>query len=63
MKDIGYGAGYAYDHNDAQGFSGQDYWPDGLAPISFYTPAERGFEARIAERLRHWQRLRDGSDG
>ncbi len=63
MKDIGYGAGYAYDHNDAQGFSGQDYWPDGLAAISFYTPTERGFEARIAERLRHWQRLRDGSDG
>ena len=62
MKDIGYGANYAYDHNQAEGFSGQNYWPDGLDPITFYTPAERGFEARIAERLRHWQQLRAGSD-
>jgi putative ATPase len=62
MKDIGYGSGYAYDHNDAQGFSGQNYWPVGLSPLSFYTPTERGFEARIAERLLYWQQLREGSD-
>jgi putative ATPase len=59
MKDIGYGAGYAYDHNAEEGFSGQDYWPAELPPQTFYEPVERGFEARIAERLRHWQGLRD----
>ena len=36
MKDIGYGAGYAYDHDAEDGFSGANYWPDGMAPQSFY---------------------------
>jgi putative ATPase len=58
MKDIGYGRGYAYDHDDADGFSGAAYWPDGLAPQSYYTPSGRGFEHRIAERMAHWDDLR-----
>ena len=59
MKDIGYGGGYAYDHDQAGGFSGQDYWPPGMERQTYYTPTERGFEAKLAERLRHWQTLRE----
>jgi putative ATPase len=58
MKDLGYGAGYSYDHDHDDGFSGANYWPDGMAARTFYVPADRGFEARIAERIAHWNRLR-----
>lgn len=58
MKDIGYGRGYAYDHDEAEGFSGADYWPNGMAAETYYTPADRGFERKIAERLAYWQGLR-----
>src|SRR3982750_3160533 len=51
MKDIGYGKGYAYDHDADQGFSGQDYWPEEMDAQSFYEPTDRGFEARVKERL------------
>jgi putative ATPase len=59
MKDIGYGKGYAYDHDAEEGFSGADYWPDGMAPQNFYQPTDRGFEARIRERLRYWEERRE----
>ena len=58
MKDMGFGKGYAYDHDEADGFSGSDYWPDGMAAHTFYTPSPRGTEARIAERLAEWARRR-----
>jgi putative ATPase len=58
MKDMGYGQGYAYDHDALDGFSGQNYWPDGMAAQSLYTPSPRGTEARIAERLAEWARRR-----
>ena len=58
MKDIGYGKGYAYDHDAEGGFSGSNYWPDEMDPQDFYTPTERGHEKRIAERLDHWRQLR-----
>jgi len=58
MKQIGYGSGYEYDHDAEGGFSGADYWPDGMAPQSYYEPVERGFEARIRERLAEWARRR-----
>ncbi len=58
MKDIGYGAGYAYDHDAQDGFSGANYWPDGMARVDFYKPVERGFEAKIGERLAWWDKLR-----
>lgn len=58
MKDIGYGKGYAYDHDAEDGFSGANYWPDGVSPGELYAPVERGFEAKIRERLAHWDRLR-----
>ena len=59
MKDIGYGAGYAYDHDTEEGFSGQNYFPDGMAREQFYRPVERGFEREILKRLEYWKKLRD----
>lgn len=58
MKDIGYGKDYAYDHDAEDGFSGANYWPDGMAAQTFYKPVERGFEAKVAERIAYWDRLR-----
>lgn len=63
MKEIGYGAGYAYDHDTDEGFSGADYWPDGLEPQTFYTPVERGFERKVKERMDNWNSLRLNRDG
>lgn len=59
MKDIGYGAGYAYDHEAEEGFSGQNYFPDGLARQRFYSPVERGFEREIRKRLDYRAKLRE----
>ncbi len=58
MKDIGYGQGYAYDHDADQGFSGANYWPDDMQPAELYRPVPRGLEAKIAERLAYWEGLR-----
>ena len=58
MKDIGYGKGYAYDHDAEEGFSGADYWPEEMSPQEFYTPTGRGFEAKVAERLAYWDEMR-----
>ncbi|HEX3423603.1 MAG TPA: replication-associated recombination protein A [Sphingomicrobium sp.] len=69
MKTVGYGKGYAYDHNADEGFSGQDYWPEELDAQDFYQPTERGFEARVKERLDYWEERRkqlkqsDGKSG
>ncbi|MEA1938432.1 MAG: replication-associated recombination protein A [Pseudomonadota bacterium] len=58
MKDIGYGAGYAYDHDVQGAFSGQNYFPEGMSRQCFYDPPERGFEREIRKRLDYWARLR-----
>jgi len=58
MKDLGYGEGYSYDHDAPDGFSGDNYWPDEMAPATFYRPVDRGFEKRIAERLAWWDERR-----
>src|SRR3569833_491146 len=58
MKNVGYGKGYAYDHDADEGFSGQDYWPDEMEAQSFYEPSDRGFEARVKERLDYWNERR-----
>ncbi|MCK6444485.1 replication-associated recombination protein A [Elstera cyanobacteriorum] len=58
MKDIGYGSGYAYDHDAPDGFSGQNYFPENLPRTRFYDPPERGFERDIRKRLDYWDRLR-----
>lgn len=59
MKNLGYGAGYAYDHDTEDAFSGQNYFPDGLARQNFYRPRDRGFERELGKRLAHWARLRE----
>ena len=58
MKDLGYGAGYAYDHDAEDGFSGQNYFPDGMERARFYRPPERGFEREIKKRVDYFDRLR-----
>ncbi|MEI9963540.1 MAG: replication-associated recombination protein A [Caulobacteraceae bacterium] len=65
MKQLGYSEGYQYDHKAEEGFSGQNYFPDGMERQAFYTPRGEGTEARIKERLDRWAELRakrGGSD-
>jgi putative ATPase len=62
MKDLGYGRGYAYDHDQEDAFSGQNYFPDELPRREFYQPTGRGFEKILAERVAVWKRRRDGGD-
>ncbi|MGA2044740.1 MAG: replication-associated recombination protein A [Roseiarcus sp.] len=58
MRGEGYGAGYAYDHDQPDAFSGQDYWPEALGRRRLYEPVERGFEREIRKRLDYWDKLR-----
>ncbi len=58
MKQEGYGRDYAYDHNEAEAFSGQNYFPDGMERQNFYTPTGRGFEREIKDRLDRWAEIR-----
>ena len=59
MKDEGYGAGYIYDPDDPDGFSGQNYFPDGVKRPKFYNPVGEGHEAKVKQRLDYWADLRD----
>jgi putative ATPase len=63
MKDLGYGKGYAYDHDAPEGFSGQDYFPEEMDRQTFYVPTAHGSEARIKERLDRWSALRKERGG
>ncbi len=58
MKTEGYGAGYDYDHDAPDAFSGQDYFPEALGRHTFYDPPDRGFEREIRKRLEYWAKLR-----
>jgi len=58
MQQEGYGRGYAYDHEEPDAFSGQDYFPEALGRQTFYDPPERGFEREIRKRLEYWAKLR-----
>jgi putative ATPase len=58
MKKVGYGKGYAYDHDADEAFSGQHYWPEEIDAQTFYEPTDRGFEARVKERLDYWEQRR-----
>jgi putative ATPase len=58
MKEEEYGAGYEYDHDAQEAFSGQDYFPEALGRQTFYEPVERGFEREIKKRLEYWAKLR-----
>jgi putative ATPase len=63
MQTEGYGAGYEYDHDAEEGFSGQDYFPEKLGRQKFYDPPERGFEREIRKRLDYWAKLRKERGG
>jgi len=63
MKSEGYGAGYHYDHDAEEAFSGQDYFPEELGRRQFYDPPERGFEREIRKRLEYWAKLRKERGG
>jgi putative ATPase len=58
MKQEGYGCGYAYDHDQADAFSGQNYLPDGMERQTFYAPTAYGYEAELKERLKRFAKLR-----
>jgi putative ATPase len=58
-RELGYGKGYEYDHDAAEGFSGQSYFPDGMPRRGFYEPVDRGFEREVRKRLDYWARLRE----
>ena len=58
MKELGYGEGYEYDPDTADGFSGADYLPDGVERRPLYEPTANGHERHIRERLEHWKGLR-----
>lgn len=63
MKQQGFGAGYIYDPDTKDGFSGQNYFPDGMKRRKFYTPFERGFEREIKKRIEYWENLRRKKNG
>ena len=63
MKQESYGAGYRYDHDEKDGFSGQNYFPDGMARQSYYAPVERGFEREMVKRLEYFAGLRRKKGG
>ncbi len=63
MKDQGYGSGYAYDHDAEDGFSGQNYFPDGMKRPVLYNPVERGFERDLKKRLDYFVKLRAKREG
>ncbi|SFD10741.1 replication-associated recombination protein A [Tropicimonas isoalkanivorans] len=63
MKDQGYGAGYQYDHDAEDGFSGQNYFPDGMKRGLYYFPVERGFERELKRRLDYFVKLRARREG
>jgi putative ATPase len=63
MKNLGYAEGYEYDHATKEGFSGQNYFPDGMERRNFYAPPERGFEREIKKRLEYWEKLRARKSG
>ena len=58
MSDQGYGAGYQYDHEAEDGFSGQDYFPETMTRPILYAPVERGFERELKRRLDYFTKLR-----
>jgi putative ATPase len=63
MKEEAYGRGYAYDHDQEEAFSGQDYFPEQLGRQQFYDPPDRGFEREIRKRLEYWAKLRKERGG
>jgi putative ATPase len=63
MKTLGYGKGYEYDHAADEAFSGQNYFPDGMARENYFAPKDAGFEHEIRKRLEYWSKLRENRSG
>lgn len=63
MKSLGYGRGYEYDHEADEAFSGQNYFPDGMARQTLYEPKDVGFEREVSKRLDYWAKLRAKKSG
>ena len=59
MKDLDYGKGYQYAHDDPDGYLAQDYLPEELQGEKFYKPVDRGYEKNIRERMDWWQSLKN----
>ena len=59
MESFGYGLGYKYDHDFQGGFSGQNYFPDGIKRPIFYHPIERGYERELKKRVLYFSKLRN----
>ena len=62
MKSLGYGKNYSYDHDSANSFSGQNYFPEEMERLSFYKPKETGFEREVKKRLQYWAKLRQDKE-
>ena len=59
MREVGYGEDYIYDHDVANAYSGQDYFPENIGGQIFYEPSDRGFEKEVKKRLDHWKMLKE----
>ena len=59
MKELGYGAGYHYDHDAKDGFAGDNYFPDNMERRVYYQPTDRGLEKQIAQQLAAWTKIRN----
>ena len=59
MKELGYADGYAYDHDEKEAFSGQNYFPHAIHREEYYRPSDRGYEKEISKRIRYWAKLRE----
>ena len=58
MKNLGYGKGYRYAHDEDEGYAAsENYLPEGMPKVSFYRPTERGLEAKISEKMAHLRQL------
>jgi putative ATPase len=62
MRNEGYGAHYIYDHDEPEGFSGQNYWPKAIGRQTLYRPVDRGFERDLRARLDYWAKLRNARE-
>ena len=62
MKSLGYGKNYSNDHDFANSFSGQNYFPEEMERLSFYKPKETGFEREVKKRLQYWAKLRQDKE-
>ena len=63
MKDLGYGAGYQYDHDADGNVAAQTYLPEELDGRQYYRPGPLGFEKEVARRMAYWEKLRRHAAG